>query len=122
VNREFRVLQAAGYTRYRKKERRNSEKTQKGKAQGKFRMKPILKKAIGVILIIVGLAALVTPFTPGSWLALIGLQLVGLGFLVENRLGRALKNRCKNSFESLKRKVRQISHRKQPPSQTKGPQ
>jgi len=85
-------------------------------------MKPILKKAIGVILIIVGLAALVTPFTPGSWLALIGLQLVGLGFLVENRLGRAIKNRYKNSFESLKRKVRQISHRKQPPSQTKDPE
>jgi hypothetical protein len=85
-------------------------------------MKPILKKAIGVILIIVGLAALVTPFTPGSWLALIGLQLVGLGFLLENRLGRALKTRYKNSFERLKRKVRQISHRKQPPSQTKDPE
>ena len=85
-------------------------------------MKPILKKAIGVILIIVGLAALVTPFTPGSWLALIGLQLVGLGFLLENRFGRALKNRYKNSFENLKRKVRQISHRKRPPSQTKKPE
>jgi protein-S-isoprenylcysteine O-methyltransferase Ste14 len=69
-------------------------------------MKPILKKAIGVILIIVGLAALVTPFTPGSWLALIGLQLVGLGFLLENRFGRALKNRYKNSFENLKRRFR----------------
>jgi hypothetical protein len=69
-------------------------------------MKPILKKTIGVILIVLGLAALVTPFTPGSWLALIGLELVGFGFLLENRLGRAIKNRCKNSFENLKRKVR----------------
>ena len=83
-------------------------------------MKPTLKKIIGVILIVLGLAFLVTPFTPGSWLALIGLQLVGLGFLLENRLGRALKNKYKNSFEKLKRKVRQISHRKQPPSQTNG--
>ena len=79
-------------------------------------MKPILKKAVGVILIALGLAALLTPFTPGSWLALIGLQLVGLGFLLENRFGRAIKNKFKNSFENLKRKVRQISHRKQPPS------
>lgn len=82
-------------------------------------MKPVLKKTLGVILIILGLAALLTPFTPGSWLALIGLELAGFGFLLENRLGRALKNRYKNSFEKLKRKVRQISRRKQPPSQTK---
>jgi hypothetical protein len=82
-------------------------------------MKPILKKTIGVILIVWGLVALVTPFTPGSWLALIGLEMVGFGFLLENRLGRTIKNRYKNSFEKLKRKVRQISHRKQPPSQTK---
>jgi membrane protein implicated in regulation of membrane protease activity len=85
-------------------------------------MKPVLKKIIGVILIVIGLAALVTPFTPGSWLALIGLQLVGLGFLLENRFGRALKNRYRNSIESLKRKFRQISHRKKPPSQTKDPE
>jgi hypothetical protein len=84
-------------------------------------LKNILKKTIGVILIIIGLAALVTPFTPGSWLALIGLELVGFGFLLENRFGRAIKNKCKNSFENLKRKVRQISHRKRPPSQTKDP-
>lgn len=69
-------------------------------------MKPILKKTIGVILIVLGLAALVTPFTPGSWLALIGLELVGLGFLLDNRFGRAIKNRCKNIFENLKRTVR----------------
>jgi membrane-bound ClpP family serine protease len=85
-------------------------------------LKNILKKTIGVILIIVGLVALVTPFTPGSWLALIGLELLGFGFLLENRFSRALKNKYKSSFENLKRKVGQISHRKQPPSQTKNPE
>ena len=84
-------------------------------------VKNILKKTVGVILIIYGLVALVTPFTPGSWLALIGLEMLGFGFLLENRVGRAIKNRYKNSFESLKRKVEQISHRKQQPSQTKDP-
>jgi membrane protein implicated in regulation of membrane protease activity len=82
-------------------------------------MKPVLKKTLGVILIVLGLAALVTPFTPGSWLALIGFELVGFGFLLENRLGRAVKNRYKNSFENLKGKVWRILHRKRPPSQTK---
>jgi protein-S-isoprenylcysteine O-methyltransferase Ste14 len=76
-------------------------------------MKPVLKKIIGVILIVLGLAALVTPFTPGSWLALIGLQLVGLGFLLENRFGRALKNRCKNSFENFKRRFRKNNNTRQ---------
>jgi c-di-AMP phosphodiesterase-like protein len=41
-------------------------------------MKVIIKKVIGVILIIVGLIALLTPFTPGSWLALIGMELLGI--------------------------------------------
>lgn len=41
-------------------------------------MKVIIKKTIGVILIIVGLLALFTPLTPGSWLALIGMELLGI--------------------------------------------
>ena len=77
-------------------------------------VKNILKKTIGVILIIIGFVALVTPFTPGSWLALIGLQMVGLGFLLENRIVRAIRKK----FE---RKAGQISQREQPPSQTKDP-
>jgi uncharacterized membrane protein len=78
-------------------------------------VKNIIKKTIGVIFIVWGLVALVTPFTPGSWLAIIGLQMLGFGFLLENRIGRAIRNK----FENSKRKVGQISHREQPPSQTK---
>jgi hypothetical protein len=44
-------------------------------------MKVIVKKIIGVILIIVGVFALLTPLTPGSWLALIGLELLGVRML-----------------------------------------
>jgi len=36
-------------------------------------MKQIVKKSIGIICIILGFLALITPFTPGSWLILIGL-------------------------------------------------
>ena len=41
-------------------------------------MSPALKKAIGILLILIGLFALLTPFTPGSWLVFIGLELLGL--------------------------------------------
>ncbi|MDR3642668.1 MAG: hypothetical protein P4L74_03530 [Candidatus Doudnabacteria bacterium] len=36
------------------------------------------KKIVGVVFIILGFLALVTPFTPGSWLIFVGLELVGL--------------------------------------------
>ena len=39
---------------------------------------PILKKILGILLILVGFFALVTPFTPGSWLAFVGLELLGV--------------------------------------------
>lgn len=49
-------------------------------------IKPILKKAFGVLLIIIGLAALVTPFTPGSWLVFVGLELLGFRMLFWNKI------------------------------------
>ncbi|MHC4758230.1 MAG: hypothetical protein ACYTE8_06210 [Planctomycetota bacterium] len=49
-------------------------------------MKTIIKKTIGVILIIIGLLALLTPLTPGSWLALVGMELLGIRLLVERAL------------------------------------
>jgi uncharacterized membrane protein len=63
-------------------------------------VKNILKKTVGVIFIVWGLVALVTPLTPGSWLAIIGLQMLGFGFLLENRIVRAIRKK----FESSKRK------------------
>ncbi len=46
----------------------------------------ILKLTVGVICILVGLAALLTPLTPGSWLIPIGLELLGLRILLANKL------------------------------------
>jgi hypothetical protein len=42
---------------------------------------PKVKKAIGVTLILIGLVSLLTPLTPGSWLAIIGLELLGVRIL-----------------------------------------
>ena len=43
--------------------------------------RPKIKKVVGVILILVGLVAFFTPLTPGSWLAIIGLELLGVRIL-----------------------------------------
>jgi len=47
-------------------------------------MSKILKKIIGIILIILGILALLTPFTPGSWLAFVGLGLLGFKLAFKN--------------------------------------
>jgi hypothetical protein len=49
-------------------------------------MKKILKTIIGVVLILVGLIALFTPLTPGSWLILVGLEFLGLRILLRDKL------------------------------------
>ncbi|MEK7558556.1 MAG: hypothetical protein AAB507_01895 [Patescibacteria group bacterium] len=72
--------------------------------------KPKIKKVIGIILILVGLAALITPLTPGSWLALIGLELLGIRILFFDPLRRhfSLPRRVKageaSKFKFWKRK------------------
>jgi len=44
-----------------------------------------IKKPIGVVLVLIGLAAFFTPLTPGSWLAIIGLELLGWRILLFNK-------------------------------------
>ncbi len=46
----------------------------------------ILRIVVGVFLLLLGLAALFTPFTPGSWLALVGLEFLGLRVLLRDWL------------------------------------
>ena len=63
------------------------------------RMKKIAKKSLGIICIILGFLALITPLTPGSWLILIGLEILGLGFLLDGKLFRWLKGKRKGRHE-----------------------
>ena len=58
-------------------------------------MKRILRIILGVALIIVGVALLVTPLTPGSWLALIGLELLGVRLLIQRTLLSFLPTRMR---------------------------
>lgn len=47
---------------------------------------PKIKKIIGVVLVMMGLIALVTPFTPGSWLIFLGLEFLGFRFLLWEKI------------------------------------
>lgn len=44
------------------------------------------KKIIGIFFVIIGFAALVTPFTPGSWLIFVGLELFGIRILFLDKI------------------------------------
>ena len=49
-------------------------------------MKRAIKSTVGVVLIALGFLALITPLSPGSWLILVGLEVLGLRILLERRL------------------------------------
>jgi len=44
------------------------------------------RKALGVLFIVYGVFALVTPFTPGSWLIFVGAEILGIEFLYAHNL------------------------------------
>lgn len=43
-----------------------------------------IKKMIGVAFVLFGFIAFITPITPGSWIAIIGLELMGIQILSED--------------------------------------
>lgn len=47
---------------------------------------PKIKKIIGIVLIILGFLALITPLTPGSWLIFIGVELLGFRMAIWEKL------------------------------------
>ncbi len=44
------------------------------------------KKVLGVVLILIGILALITPLTPGAWLALVGAELLGFRIVAWDRV------------------------------------
>lgn len=76
--------------------------------------RPKLKKVIGVILILVGFIALVTPLTPGSWLILVGLEIFGVRILFWDKIKVWLKTWSQKVFlwynEKVMKKVGRVTH------------
>jgi hypothetical protein len=70
-------------------------------------MRKSLRIIIGVVLIILGLVALLTPFTPGSWLALIGLEYLGLRVILQRKLISLLPAKYRDKVRNFfKKKVK----------------
>lgn len=47
---------------------------------------PKIRKTVGVLLIIIGLISILTPFTPVGFLLIVGLEMVGVGTLYWDKL------------------------------------
>lgn len=75
-------------------------------------MRKTLRITLGVVLIILGVLAAVTPLSPGSWLALIGLELLGIRILVERKFLSLLPEKYRDKVRNLlRRKVRKKPHK-----------
>ena len=70
----------------------------------------LVKKILGVVCIILGFLALVTPLTPGAWLIFVGLTLLGITLEVSEdhrlagwarRVGFKIKKRVEKAGETL---------------------
>ena len=67
-------------------------------------MRKTLRIILGVVLIIIGVVAALTPLSPGSWLALIGLELLGLRILVERKFLSLLPKKYRVKAKRLLRR------------------
>lgn len=54
-------------------------------------LNPKAKFLLGSFFILLGLLALVTPLTPGSWLVFVGLELIGIRILAWRRFAQWFK-------------------------------
>lgn len=61
------------------------------------------KKILGIVLIMIGVFAFFTPFTPGSWLFFIGMELLGLRFLFLENFKKKLASINVTGIESTKK-------------------
>jgi hypothetical protein len=71
-------------------------------------MKRILRKTLGIIFIVLGFLALITPFTPGSWLLLVGLEILGLRMLLEKKLSSFLSDSQRKKLRSASNKIKKM--------------
>lgn len=60
---------------------------------------------LGVVLIILGLVAALTPFSPGSWLALIGLEILGVRLLLQRKFLSLLPVKFRDRVRNLFKKI-----------------
>jgi len=60
---------------------------------------------LGIVLIVLGVLALLTPFTPGSWLALIGLEILGVRLVLQRKLLSVIPAKYRQKVRDLLEKT-----------------
>lgn len=60
---------------------------------------PKSRKGVGILFVFLGLVALITPLTPGSWLVFVGLELLGIRVLLFDKLKFSKKLRSSGFFK-----------------------
>jgi hypothetical protein len=70
-------------------------------------MRRVARTILGVVLIILGVVAALTPFSPGSWLALIGLEILGLKMLLPRKLRSLLPRKYRGKVRNLSKEMRE---------------
>ena len=66
---------------------------------------PKVKLLIGLGLIVLGLLALVTPLTPGSWLVVIGLEFIGIRIVAWESIVNWLAGRKARKTENAETEI-----------------
>ncbi|MBN1360344.1 MAG: hypothetical protein JW993_07125 [Sedimentisphaerales bacterium] len=74
-------------------------------------MKHSARKIVGMVLVVLGLLALLTPLTPGSWLIPIGLELLGLRLLLADKLLAWAKAKPGSKREKIIRQFLRVKDR-----------
>jgi len=68
-------------------------------------MRKGLRITLGIVLMVLGVLALLTPFTPGSWLALIGLEILGLRLVFQRKLLSVVPAKYRQKVKDLLEKA-----------------
>ncbi|HEY4506081.1 MAG TPA: PGPGW domain-containing protein [Candidatus Paceibacterota bacterium] len=70
-----------------------------------------VRKVLGVIFVIIGFVALVTPFTPGSWLIIVGLLILGVRHplldranAIVQKIWQAIKSKIGSVWNKIRRR------------------
>ena len=69
-------------------------------------MQKTIRIILGIMLIILGVLAALTPFSPGSWLALIGLEVLGLRVLLQRKFLSLLPPKYRGKVRALSKKMK----------------
>ncbi|MCU0918214.1 MAG: hypothetical protein MUC88_27165 [Planctomycetes bacterium] len=70
--------------------------------------KKVVRIVVGVLLMVLGVVALFTPLTPGSWLIPVGLEVLGLRVLLRSRLRAWANAKPQSRFRRMSCRVLRI--------------